>query len=249
MNKTRAIIVEDEPQARQMLKTLLQDYCEDIQVIGEAKNVKEGVAVIQQLLPDLVFLDVEMPGEKGLKLFNYFDAIDFEVIFTTAYDQYAINALRLHAIDYLLKPIDIKELRIALAEFEKRQKNKQVNQALRYQMMNEKTPAKQRMVLPCKEGFVFVDVEDIMYCEADSNYTIFVTTDNQKHWVSKTIKEYVDLLEDFGFIRVHRSYIINPEYVIKFVKTRPSSIVMKDDSTIVISKRKRNEVLQRLLEE
>jgi two-component system LytT family response regulator len=113
MQKIRAVIIEDEPQAREMLTTLVEDYCQEIHIIGSASNVQEGVAAIKKLVPDLVFLDIEMPNEKGLELFKYFDKIDFEVIFTTAYDQYAIDALRLSALDYLLKPIDLKDLRTA----------------------------------------------------------------------------------------------------------------------------------------
>lgn len=248
MQKIRAVIVEDEPQARQMLRTLLEDYCQDVHILGEATNVKDGVAAIKKLLPDLVFLDIEMPNEKGLELFKYFDKIDFEVVFTTAYDQYAINALRLSALDYLLKPIDLNELRQALMSFREKKHQAYINQALRYQFAVEQhSNQSKRIILPSGEGYVFIDVGEIMYCQAEKSYTVFTVVDGKKYWVSKTIKEYADLLEGFGFLRVHRSSLINPTYVKKLIKTRPSSVIMKDDTNIPVSKNRRDELLEELL--
>lgn len=248
MQKIRAIIVEDEPQAREMLTTLLEDYCQEVHIIGSASNVQEAVVAIKKLVPDLVFLDIEMPNEKGLELFKYFDEIDFEVIFTTAYDQYAINALRLSALDYLLKPIDLKELRTALNSFREKKHQAYINQALRYQFAAEQQSVQsKRIILPCGEGYTFVEVDEIMYCQAEKSYTSFVMDNGKKHWVSKTIKEYSDLLEGFGFLRVHRSSLINPKFVTKLIKTRPSSIIMKNGENITISKNRRDELLEDLL--
>lgn len=245
MKKIRAIIIEDEPQAREMLETLLLKFCEGVQVIGTCVNVKEGVKMIQKLVPDLVFLDIEMPSEKGLKLFNYFDEIDFEVIFTTAYDQYAIDALKLSALDYLLKPIDLDELRLALRNFREKQYQKNINQALRYQF-NIRPNLPKRIVLPSKQSYTFLELEDIMYCKADGNYTTFVTQDRKTHLVSKPIKEYADLLENFGFLRVHRSSIINPKYVKEMIRLRPIEVVMKDDARITVARNRQDFVVQEL---
>ncbi|WMX14682.1 MULTISPECIES: LytTR family DNA-binding domain-containing protein [unclassified Aureispira] len=248
MQKIRAIIIEDEPQAREMLTTLLEDYCQDVHIIGTASNVQDGVAAIKKLVPDLIFLDIEMPNEKGLELFKYFPKVDFDVIFTTAYDQYAINALRLSALDYLLKPIDLKDLRTALNAFREKKHQTYINQALRYQFAAEQQSSQsKRIILPNGEGYIFIDVEDIMYCQAEKSYTSFIMKDGNKHWVSKTIKEYSDLLEGFGFLRVHRSSLINPKFVTKLIKTRPSSVIMKDGESITISKNRRDELLEDLL--
>lgn len=248
MEKIRAIIIEDEPQAREMLTTLLEDYCQEIHIIGSATNVQDGVAAIKKLVPDLVFLDIEMPKEKGLELFKYFDKIDFEVIFTTAYDQYAINALRLSALDYLLKPIDLKDLRIALDSFREKKNKAYLNKALRYQFASEpQTSQSKRIIIPDTDGYVFINVDDIMYCQAEKGYTAFAVNNGKKQWVSKTIKEYADLLEGLGFVRVHRSSLVNPKFITKLIKTRPSSIIMKDGETIIISKSKRDEALEELL--
>lgn len=248
MQKIRAIVVEDEPQAREMLATLLEDYCQDVHIIGEASNVKEAVACIKKLHPDLVFLDIEMPNEKGVELFKYFDKIDFEVIFTTAYDEYAINALRLSALDYLLKPIDLSELRGALERFREKKQQAYINQALRYQFATQQQATQsKRIILPSGEGYVFIDIDDIMYCQAEKSYTAFAIVDGKKYWVSKTIKEYSDLLEGFGFLRVHRSSLINPKFVTKLIKTRPSSVIMKDGESIAVSKSRREHLLDELL--
>jgi two-component system, LytTR family, response regulator len=248
MQKIRAVIIEDEPQAREMLNTLLVDYCQDVHIIGEASNVKDGVACIKKLMPDLVFLDIEMPNEKGLELFKYFKNIDFEVIFTTAYDQYAVNALRLSALDYLLKPIDLNELRNALENFREKKRQAYINQSLRYQFAAEQQnePSK-RIILPSAEGYLFIEIKDIMYCQAEKSYTLFVVAGGQKHWVSKSIKEYADLLENFGFLRVHRSSIVNPKYVTKLIKARPSSVVMKDGEKIAVSKNRRDDLMEELM--
>lgn len=246
MNKIRTVIIEDEPQAREMLTTLLTDYCDGIQVIGEASNVADGVAVIKKLLPDLVFLDIEMPRERGLNLFNYFENIEFETIFTTAYDQYAIEALRLSALDYLLKPIDLEELRNAIDKYREHQQKKMLDSALRYQMLQQQSTTK-KIVLPSKDSYTFLSIEDIMYCQAENSYTLFVTNNNEKHWVSKPIKNYSSILENVGFVRVHRSAIVNPEYVKKLIRTRPSSVIMQDGTSIGISKLKRDDLIEELL--
>lgn len=248
MSKIRAVIIEDELQACQMLTTLLEEYCTDVHIIGTAQTVAEGVACINKVHPDLVFLDIELPNEKGLALFKYFEKTDFQVIFTTAYDHYAIKALRLSALDYLLKPIDLKELRHALANFRLKQQEDNLQQALQYQLAAQQHRQRpQRMVLPSGEGYVFVEIEDIMYCQAEKSYTSFTIADGQTYWTSKTIKEYTDLLESFGFLRVHRSSLINPSFVAKLIKSRPSYIIMKDGTQINISKAKRDRLMQELL--
>ena len=170
MRKIRAVIIEDEPKAKVMLKALLEKYCLDVHVIGDASNVKDGVALIKSLLPDLVFLDIEMPEERVINLFKYFDKIDFEVIFTTAYDQYAIEALRLSALDYLLKPVDVDELIAAVEQFKDKQSKELLYQTFYQQMsapVQSNTP--KRLALRSKESFTFLDIPDIMYCIAEGS--------------------------------------------------------------------------------
>ena len=245
MTSIKTVIVEDEPHAKAMLLALLEKFCPQVEVLGSATNVQDAITLIHQTQPDLVFLDIEMPGEKGTQLFDYFEEVDFEVIFTTAYDQYAINALRLSALDYLLKPIDLKELRMAIAKFDKKTQKKTLYQSLQHHF-NSSSPKYKRIVLPTKESFQFLELKDIMYIQIESSYTTFIDIKQKKHIVSKPFKEYAELLEDFGFIRIHRSSIINPNYVNKIIRTRPSSVVMKDGTKLAVSKSRREFLINQL---
>lgn len=247
MKKIRAIIIEDEPDAKYMLQALLEKYCDGVQVIGEASNVKEGVECIKKLVPDLVFLDIEMPGEKGLHLFNYFDKIDFEVIFTTAYDQYAINALKLSALDYLLKPIDLEELQTSINLYKNKQDKEQLYKLFAQQLSSPSaSQARKRLVLPSKNNYIFIDIDTIMYCIADGSYVTFVCNKHKKYLVAKSMGEYTDLLEDFGFIKVHRSAIVNINFVAELTRTRPQNIVMDDGKSIAIAQSRKQYVIDKL---
>ena len=239
METIRAVIIEDEPKAGVMLKTLLEKYCTDVHIIGEASNVKEGVELINKVVPNLVFLDIEMPDEQGLHLFKYFDKINFEVIFTTAYDQYVINALRLSALDYLLKPIDLNELQAALEQFRSKKHQEQLYKLFYNPYSVSDQNKSKRLALPSKDSFTFLNIEDVMYCQADSNYTIFVDKNAKKHIVSRSIKEYSDLLEQFGFLRVHRSAVVNLSFIKKMIRTRPCQLIMQDDNRIRVSQSRR----------
>lgn len=246
MEIIRAIIIEDEPEAQAMLQALLEKYCPNVQLLGAASNVQEGVALIKATQPDLVFLDIEMPGEKGLFLFQYFEQVDFEVIFTTAYDEYAINAIRLSALDYLLKPIGLEELQTALQQFQKKRSNQQLHTAL-YQQLTQQANLPKRLALPSKNSFVFLEVEQIMYCQADGSYSTFVTCGGKKHLVAKPLKEYADLLENLGFVRVHRSAIINLHYVDELIRTRPQSVVMKDQQRLPLAQSRKDHLMTKLM--
>ncbi|MCP4438194.1 MAG: response regulator transcription factor [Aureispira sp.] len=246
MTSIKTIIVEDEPHAKAMLLALLEKFCPQVEVLGSATNVQDAITLIHQTEPDLVFLDIEMPGEKGIQLFDYFEEVDFEVIFTTAYDQYAINALRLSALDYLLKPIDLKELRRAIAKFDKQTQKKSLYESLQHHFDASSPQKHKRIVLPTKESFQFLELKDIMYIQIESSYTIFIDIKQKKHIVSKPFKEYAEALESFGFIRVHRSSIINPNYVSKIIRTRPSSVVMKDGTKLAVSKSRREFLINEL---
>jgi two-component system LytT family response regulator len=247
MKTIRAIIVEDEPEAKFMLQALIERYCDEVELVGDASNVQEAIKLIRKVKPDLVFLDIEMPEEKGLHLFRYFEEINFEVIFTTAYDQYAINAIRLSALDYLLKPVGLDELRSSISNF-KEKKSKEQSTALLYQEMSTMASNRpQRLALPSKNSFIFLNIDDIMYCQADGSYTVFMTQKGKKHLVAKSMKEYADLLEEMGFIRVHRSAIINLKYVEQFIRTRPQKIIMADGTSITIAQSRKQYLMEKLL--
>ncbi|MCF8253248.1 MAG: LytTR family DNA-binding domain-containing protein [Bacteroidia bacterium] len=250
-NKLRVIIVEDESRGRNALKALLTQI-KTTELIGEAPNVDDAVALIKKTPPDLVLLDIEMPFKNGFDLLAELPERTFDVIFTTAYDSYAIKAIKFSAIDYLLKPIDSDELNHAIDRtIEKRQKSEhqpqlQINNLLE----NLKSINKQnyKLSLPTFEGALFVPIEEIIRCESDANYTRFHLKNEEKSiLVSKTLKEYDELLIDYGFCRVHHSHLINLKYIKKYIKGEGGLVVMVDGTEVEISRRKK-EIFQKALD-
>jgi len=243
-----AIIIDDETNGRETLKILLEKYCPSVRVLGMGKSVDEGVILINETKPDVVFLDVEMPFKNGFDLLSEFDPINFEVIFTTAYSQYAAKAFKFSAIDYLLKPIDILDLQAAVAKAEKRTVNSMRDTQLEVFLASMKSKNNQapRIVLPTVHGFSVTDVSDIVRCEADKNYTNFIFSNRSQVLVSRTLKEYSELLEEYNFVRVHQSHLVNLAHVKKYNKGRGGFITMSDDSTVDVSRANKDEFLRRM---
>ncbi len=206
------IIVDDEPKSRESLKILLEDFCQNVGVKALCQDVAEAVEAIQTHKPDVVFLDIHLQRETGFDLLTRLNDVNFEVIFTTAYSEYAIKAFKFSAIDYLLKPIDIEELKRALAKVEKRMSDT-ISDRLKQLIQNLKAPSTEnyKLALPTSDGLVFVKVNDILYCEASSNYTLIFTFDGKKHVVSRTLKEYEDMLSEHNFFRIHNSVPHQPQ--------------------------------------
>ncbi|BDS09933.1 LytR/AlgR family response regulator transcription factor [Aureispira anguillae] len=249
MDIIRCVIVEDEKRTRNVLKTLLEKYCEGVEVVAEAENIQEAVAVIKEHQPGLVFLDIEMPRESGFSLFKYFQEIDFEVVFTTAYDQYAVKAIKLAALDYLVKPINLEELMETLERF--RTKIKKVdNSAKQHQLLEDSlhNKGKQKIALSCIDGLMFIEVTDIVRCQSDKSYTVIVLASGQEIWTSKNLGEYESILDEANFFRVHRSHIINTNYVTKLTRGKTPILLMKDGSKIPVSLAKKEKLLKILLE-
>lgn len=239
----RILLVEDEDNARSSLKRMLEKFCKGIEIVGEASNVKEGVALIHKLDPDLVFLDIEMPEESGLELFTYFERPRFRVIFTTAYGQYAIKAIRMAALDYLLKPIDLTELRGAVERYRMfcAQEAQPLKTQEAIQNVQQHLNGKGRKIaIANQESYEFIDIDDIIRCEAEGSYTLMVIKGRkEKIVVSRNLKEHTNLLEDYGFLRVHRSHLINRRYVKSLIRTKTPTLIMQDNAHIpVISDRK-----------
>ncbi|MCP4438041.1 MAG: response regulator transcription factor [Aureispira sp.] len=246
MKLIQCVIVEDEKQTRNFLRSLLEGYCEDIEVVAEAADVEEAVVAIKKHQPDLVFLDIEMPRENGFNLYKYFDSIDFEVIFTTAYSQYAIKAIKLAALDYLIKPIALEELKEALGRFRDKQKEPKdysSNHKLIETTLKSNIP--QKIALPCADGYIFAKVDEIVRCQSDRSYTLFVLENKEQVWTSRNLGEYDNILSEYGFARVHRSHLINPKFIKKFVRKKTSVLIMEDDCEIIISATKRDELLRK----
>jgi two-component system, LytTR family, response regulator len=243
----RSIIVDDEMKSRESLKILLDDFCENVEVKALCQNVEEGVQAVEEHKPDVIFLDIQMQRETGFDLLTQIKKIDFEVIFTTAYSEYAIRAFKFSAIDYLLKPVDIEELKKALYKVE-RKLNGSFSQRLE-QLMENLKPSKQqnfKLALPTSDGLVFIKIEDIIYCEAESNYTRIFCTDEKKHLVSRTLKEYEDILSEHNFFRIHNSYLINLGCIKKYVRGEGGYVIMNNNVSLDVSKRKKESFLTRI---
>ena len=240
----KALIVDDEENSRQTLNNMLEKYCEGVQIIGKAASVKAARVIIDNELPDVVFLDIEMPVENGFKLLEYYDQPTFDVVFTTAYDQYAVKAFKFSAIDYLLKPIDLEELRIAVEKVKsnKAESKKPQYETLQYNINNKL----KKLALPTLEGYSFIDLDEILFCEASNNYTIVCSTSGKKVVVSKTLREYEDLLTEFNFFRVNRSHLINLNYILEYKKGRRPIIVMNNKTEVSLASSRKKEFLDRL---
>ncbi len=243
MKPITCIIIEDEVDTRKLLKSLLEDYCENVQVLAEAGNVQEGVTMIKKHQPQLIFLDIAMPKESGFSLYKYFDEINFEVVFTTAFSQYAIQALKLAALDYLMKPINLEELMESLDRFRNQAKSLTTKENYSLIEKNAQTPNHQKIALSCSDGYIFVPIDSIVRCQSEKSYTLFIIKDQEPIWTSRNLGEYATILQEYGFKRVHRSHMINPKYVKKFVRRKSPVLIMDDDTQITISASKRDSLL------
>ena len=241
----RCVIVEDEEIARNVLKSLLAQYCKDVMVCAEAEDVNSGKAMIEAYRPDLVFLDIEMPGGSGFKLLSSVDKPDFEVVFITAYEQFAIKAIRHDALDYLLKPIDPKEL-IAAVEKVKEAKykkglKKQYDSLLK--TLNPEQLTVRKISLSTTDKIHLIDVDNIIRCESDNYYTIIYFKDGSNLMVSKTLKEIEQRLEEYDFVRTHKSHLVNIRCIMNFIKDE-MMIVLTNGDKIPVSKRKKEKIME-----
>jgi two-component system LytT family response regulator len=242
----RAIIVDDEKHCRKGLNIMLDKYCEDIQVAALCASGREGIEAIRQHHPDLVFLDIEMPGMNGFEMLEQCTNHDFEIIFTTAYNEYAIQAIRHSALDYLLKPVDTDELIRAL---ERARQAKNINPGNRVTELLNLLSAKKdsgQIALPTIEGLMMININDILYCESESAYTKFFMTDKKCITISKVLKDAEELLSGKGFFRVHNSYLINMKYVNRYIRGNGGEVVMTDGKNIPVSRTKRQDFLNQL---
>ena len=242
----KAIIVEDELHSREFLNNIVKTYCPELTVAALASSVEEGVAAIKEHQPDIVFLDVEMQTGTGFDLLQQFPKPAFDVIFTTAYDHYAIRAIKFSAVDYLLKPIDIDELQEAVAKVIDKKKDNSGQQALQMLLKNLQSPqaAEQSITLSTSDGLEFIPLHQIIRIEASGPYSHFYLKDKKKIIVSRNLKEYETMLSDHGFFRVHNSHIINMKEVKRMIKTDGGYAVMSDDSNITISPKKKEEFFE-----
>ena len=237
----KSIIVEDEETSRQILRNYINTYCPNVEVVGEAANVEEALVLIRNTSLDVVFLDVEMPYGNAFDLLDKVGDMTFETIFVTAYNTYAVDALNAHASYYLMKPISIDEL-IKAVDYVAEIKSKE--DALQNQVLIPKiTTVKGKITIPQQDGFEVLETSDIMYCKADDNYTEIYLNTNKKKLVSKTLKYFELALRDNGFVRVHKSYLINVNEVVKYIKGKGGSVVLSHGKEISVSVSKKSDLL------
>lgn len=243
----KAVIVDDELKSRESLRILIEDFCEGVEVVALCQNVAEAIDAIRKNSPDIVFLDIQLQRETGFDLLEKIPNIAFSVIFTTAYAEYAIRAFKYSAIDYLLKPIDITDLQDAIKKVKKNETGNIEDRIYSlFENLRSGNADAYKLALPTAEGLVFVKVNDILYCEAASNYTEIVMVSDKKHVVSKTLKEYEDLLGDRNFFRIHNSYLVNLAHIKKYVRGEGGYVIMDNDVSLDVSKRKKEGFLARV---
>lgn len=241
MSTINAIIIDDEERARNTLSSLLSNYCPEIDVLAACANVPDGVLAINKHKPDVVFLDIEMPDYNGFELLGFFREIDFDIIFVTAYSEYAIKAFEISAVDYILKPIDIDQLKNSVEKLKQKKLHSQMQEQIELLKESYKGDDLRKIALSMSNGLTFVEIADIVLLEADGAYTTFYLKDGQKFLVSKKLKFYEDILSNRSFFfRTHRSYFINVNYIKKYSRSE-NAILMDNDVSITISRDRKQE--------
>lgn len=243
----KVVIVDDEKNARNTLKKLLANTSFDIQILAEADDVNSGATAISQHNPDLVFLDIQLKSGTGFDILHALPNIKSEVVFVTAYDDYAIKAFQIAALGYILKPIQITELNKVLERFEQLTKKQETNSRTQVLIENLEPNSVKKLVVSNLNGFKVVPLKDITYMQAEVNYTYIYLKNGEKLLTSKTMKEYESLLSDFGFFRVHQSYFINLSFVQEYEKGEGGNITLFPKVSIPVSRRRKKEFLQKFL--
>jgi two-component system LytT family response regulator len=243
----KAVIIDDEINNQELISNLLKSYAENVQVVGLANSVESAYKAINEHQPDLIFLDIQMPDGTGFDLLKKFDKINFKIIFVTAHQEFAIEAFKYSALDYLLKPLSPTNLLAAVKKAEETMGSDELNMKLKILLNNIAEPIKnkKKIVLKTMERIYSVDLDDIIRFESDGGYTKVYLTDGKRIMVSKTMKEFDDILLDAGFLRVHHSHLINMNHLFCFEKTE-GHVVMKDDSIVPVSNRKKDQLLELL---
>ncbi|MFK7952692.1 MAG: LytR/AlgR family response regulator transcription factor [Ekhidna sp.] len=238
----RAILVDDESKSRTALRSFLTKYCPRVEIVGEADGVKKGLEKIAELNPDVVFLDIEMNDGTGFDLIEQLPKMNFEIIFVTAFNQYAIKAFRYSAIDYLLKPVNPEELVQAVAKLSDEGRISQIEQKLEALMSNKSSL--QKIAIPSMDGIRLEEVENISYCESDNYYTIIHLVSGEKIVVSKTLKEYDKMLSEDGFLRIHQKYLVKVSEIKTYSKSDGGFVTLNNGAHLTVSRRKKEDLVK-----
>ena len=241
----RAIIIDDELESRNAILNILNDFCDNVTVVGEGESVVQGVKIISKEKPDVIFLDIQMPDGTGFDLLEKTKGLKFKVIFVTAYDQFALKAIKFSALDYILKPVDPQQLIESVNKI--KEPSYDVDTVThKIQTLLRNKNGFERITLPTFEGYRFINIKDIVRCEADNNYTNFFLNSGEKILVTKTLKEYDETLSGLDFVRVHQSHLVNIKFVDRYIKGDGGTIVMADGSEVYVSRRRKEEFLKKM---
>ena len=242
----KAIIIDDEPDCVKLLALQLKMYCPQVKVIAECTESEIGYLKINELMPDIVFLDIEMPFMNGFQLLEKVGNIQFNLVFVTAYDQFAVKAFRFSALDYLLKPIDAKDLKAAVLKAEQRNWPQAPQLNLFKEQMNagiKNLPDK--IALPYQNGVIFTEIKRVIYCESDNNYSRIYTDDSKKYVVAKTLGDIQEILEERNFLRIHRQYLINLSHIKKYVRGESNYVIMSNDQTVPVARNQKERLIEK----
>ena len=241
----KCVIIDDETNCLEMMEWLLKTYASSIKIEAMCNSAEKGIEAINKFRPDVIFLDIEMPRMNGFDMLEQFDKLFFDVVFTTAYDQFAIKAFRYSALNYLLKPIDPDDLMETIRRLEDKKSVPSRDQIdLLLESVRNMKPTTPRIALTTNDGMIFVSTKDIIYCEAESNYTNVILLNGKKIMVSKVLKEVDEALAGPDFFRIHNSFLINLNHIKKFVRGDGGYVVMDNDMTIGISRSRRQEFME-----
>ncbi|MDA9773643.1 LytTR family DNA-binding domain-containing protein [Saprospiraceae bacterium] len=243
----KAILIDDEKNCLTSLSYDLQKYCPEISILDQCQSGKAGILAINKLQPDLIFLDIDMPNINGFEMLEMIQEINFATIFTTAYDQYALQAFKISAVDYLMKPIAKNELVSAVAKVKSQKSEENAQNKINFlieQMQAIETDTVKKIAFPTFEGIEFVNLKNINYCKGDSNYTHVHLQDGTKLMISKTLRYVEEILCDYQFFRVHNSYIVNLDYVKKFVRSDGGYLVLENGTQITVSRSKKADLMK-----
>lgn len=244
-NKIQAVIIDDEKNSIITLTKLIEKYVPEVEIIATAQSVESGIDTIDSKQPELVFLDINMPDGDGFEVIENTNYNDYDVVFTTAYDEYAIKAFEFSAVHYLLKPIRGKELKEAVKRYHELQKDLDIK--TKANVLNENIHSKlEKLILPTSNGLIIINLDDVIRCESSNNYTTFFLVNKDQIVVSKSINNYEQILQDSHFARVHNKHLINFKYIKKYVKGRGGYLIMENDTQVDVSEGKKKDFLNKL---
>ena len=242
----KAIIIDDEPDCVKLLALQLKMSCPQVAVVAECTSAEQGIRAIREFMPDMVFLDIEMPKTNGFQLLEALGDIDFAVVFVTAYDKFAVKAFKYSAVDYLLKPTDTKDLQTAVMRVERSRKvDSRQLELLKQCLITSTKTFPEKIALPHQDGVIFVELKQVLYCESDNNYTRFHLINGHKYLVSKTLRDVQETLEERNFLRISRQHLVNLDQITKFVKGDGSYVVMSDGHTITVARSQKEKLVER----